>query len=64
MYAWLWRRLPGSRGVKALEAVALAVVVVLVLFLWVFPWVEPRLPFNDVTVDQPPSTSSPSTASP
>jgi hypothetical protein len=26
-------------------------VVALLLFV-VFPWVEPRLPFNDVTVDQ------------
>jgi hypothetical protein len=29
---------------------ALALVVVAVLFLVVFPWVEPRLPFNQVTV--------------
>ena len=62
MYGWLWRRLPGSRAVKSVEALALFVVVVLVLFVWVFPWLEPRLPFNDVTVDQPStSTSAPST---
>jgi hypothetical protein len=23
-----------------------------VLFQWVFPWLEPRLPFNQVTVDE------------
>jgi hypothetical protein len=62
VYGWLWGRLPGSRAVKSVEALALFVVVVLVLFLWVFPWLEPRLPFNDVTVDQPAtSTSAPST---
>jgi hypothetical protein len=27
------------------------------LFFFAFPWVEPRLPFNHLTVDQ--STSSP-----
>ncbi len=40
----------------ALSAVVIAlllfVAVVAVLFLWVFPWVEPRLPFTDVTVDE------------
>ena len=62
MYGWLWRRLPGSRAVKSVEALGLFVVVVLVLFVWVFPWLEPRLPFNDVTVDQPStSASAPST---
>jgi hypothetical protein len=59
VYGWVWRRLPGSRGAKAAEALGLLVVVVLVLFLWVFPWLEPRLPFNEVTVDQP-ATSVPS----
>ena len=62
MYAWVWRTLPGPRAVKALEALVLAVAVVALLFLVVFPWLEPRLPFNDVTVDQPAtSTSAPST---
>lgn len=52
MYAWLWRRLPGPVFVRLMIAVALFVAVVAVLFLWVFPWVEPRLPFTDVTVDE------------
>jgi hypothetical protein len=34
VYSWIWRTLPGGA---------------LLLFV-VFPWVEPRLPFNDVTV--------------
>jgi hypothetical protein len=29
----------------------LILAVVALLFLVVFPWVEPRLPFNDVTVN-------------
>ncbi len=42
-----------------------AVVVVLLLFTLVFPWLEPRLPFNDVTVDETPTSSvAPSPSSP
>lgn len=51
MYAWLWSHLPGPLPVRILLAIALFVLVVVVLFLWVFPWVEPRLPFNHVTVE-------------
>ena len=36
----------------AILAVA-AVVICVLLFLVVFPWVEPRLPFNHVTVNSP-----------
>jgi hypothetical protein len=58
VYAWLWRTLPGPTAVKLVEALVLLVAVVLVLFVWVFPWLEPRLPFNDVTITDSPSTSS------
>ena len=51
MYAWLWRHLPGPTPVRALVALAMAVAIVAVLFLYVFPWLEPNLPFTDVTVD-------------
>ena len=51
LYGRLWRLLPGRWPLKvAILSVAAAVVVVL-LFAVVFPWVEPRLPFNHVTVD-------------
>jgi hypothetical protein len=50
MYGWIWRHLPGNTAVKAACAATLGVLVVLLLFLVVFPWVEPRLPFGDVTV--------------
>ena len=51
MYGWLWRHLPGPTPLRALIALVLFAVVVAVLFVWVFPWLEPRLPFTDVTVD-------------
>jgi hypothetical protein len=51
MYAWLWRRLPGNVAVKAVLALALIAVVVWLLFEQVFPWADPRLPFNQVTLD-------------
>lgn len=51
MYAALWRILPGPTAVKALLAALIFLAVVLVLFVWVFPWLEPRLPFQDVTVE-------------
>jgi hypothetical protein len=50
MYGWLWRRLPGPRPAKAVLALLLVAAVVLLLFTVVFPWLEPRLPFSDVTV--------------
>ena len=49
----MWRKLPGPWPVKALEALVAFGAVVVLLFTVVFPWVEPRLPFNDVTVDDP-----------
>ena len=51
MYSWIWRHLPGRHRSKALLALVLVVAVVALLLFVVFPWVEPRLPFSDVTVD-------------
>jgi hypothetical protein len=51
MYAWIWRRLPGGTRTRILLAIVLALAVVALLMFVVFPWVEPRLPFNQVTVD-------------
>ncbi len=50
MYAALWRALPGPRWAKALQCAVLVAVVVLVCFEWVFPWLEPLVPFTDSTV--------------
>jgi hypothetical protein len=57
LYGWIWKHLPGPWPVKALLALALLIAIVLVLFQWVFPWLEPRLPFNQVTVDEGATTS-------
>lgn len=49
MYGWIWRTLPGPFALKLAEAVVLLAVVLALLLFVVFPWAEPRLPFNDVT---------------
>ena len=49
MYGWIWRHLPGPRAVKMIEALLLVIAVLALLMFVVFPWLEPRLPFNDVT---------------
>jgi hypothetical protein len=51
MYSFIWRHLPGNALIKALISTVLVLAVVYVLFQYVFPWAEPLLPFNDVTVD-------------
>lgn len=52
MYSWVWRHLPGPTAVRVVIALLIFVAFVAVLFLWVFPWMEPRLPFTDVTVGE------------
>ncbi|MFJ6631049.1 hypothetical protein ACIQMR_06485 [Streptomyces sp. NPDC091376] len=51
MYGWIWRHLPGNAWVRAFISLVLVLAVVYGLFQYVFPWAEPLLPFNDVTVD-------------
>jgi hypothetical protein len=51
MYSWIWRHLPGGTRSRSLLSVVLVVAVCALLLFLVFPWVEPHLPFNDVTVD-------------
>lgn len=50
MYVWIWRRLPGGLPGKIVGSLVLLAAVVALLFFVVFPWLEPRLPLNDVTV--------------
>ena len=50
MYVWLWRHLPGARGLKLLQVIVLLLAVVALLMFVIFPWVEPHLPINQVTV--------------
>jgi hypothetical protein len=35
--------------IRLLQVMILVTAIVTLLFLVVFPWLEPRLPFNDVT---------------
>ena len=51
MYSWIWRTLPGGLPGKLLGSLVLLMAAVLLLFFYVFPAVEPLVPFNDVTVD-------------
>ncbi len=51
MYGWIWRQLPGPFAVRVGTAVVLAFGVVALLMFVVFPWLEPMLPFNNVTAE-------------
>ena len=50
MYVWLWRHLPGALAFKLLPVLVLSLALVALLLLVIFPWIEPHLPINDVTV--------------
>jgi hypothetical protein len=50
VYTWIWRNLPGSRPAKTVEALLLVLAVCALLLFVVFPWVEPMLPFTEVTI--------------
>ena len=60
MSAWLWRTMPGPLAARVLQSLVLLSAVVVALFLWLFPWVESQLPYSDVTVPGPETTSAPS----
>jgi hypothetical protein len=51
MYAWIWRRLPGTPAVKAAVAAALVVIIAVLLWYAVFPWIEPKIQFDHGVVD-------------
>jgi hypothetical protein len=50
MYVWIWRHLPGPLGARLAQVLALVLIVAAVLLLVIFPWIEPHLPINQVTV--------------
>jgi len=64
VYRWLWNRLPGPIYVQIVIAALLFALLVMVLFRWVFPWVETRLPFTDVTVEESATSSAARTLGP
>jgi hypothetical protein len=51
MYTWIWRHLPGALSLKLLQVLILLALVVTLLLFVVFPWIEPHLPINHVTVN-------------
>ena len=59
MYVWIWRHLPGGLPGKLLGSLVLLAGVLALLFFVVFPWAEPRLPFNQVTVPQETTSQNP-----
>jgi hypothetical protein len=59
VYEWIWRRLPGGLPGKLVGSILLIAAAVLVLWFLVFPAVEDKLPFNDVTVEQEGSPGPP-----
>ena len=50
MYTWIWRHLPGPLALKIVQALLLFAGICALLLFVIFPWVEPHLPINDVTV--------------
>jgi hypothetical protein len=52
VYGWIWRHLPGGVASRAALALLLVLAVCALLLFVVFPAVEPRLPWDDVTVDR------------
>jgi hypothetical protein len=51
MYGWIWRHLPGVLAVRLITAVLLLFGIVALLLFVVFPWLDPLLPFNQVTTE-------------
>lgn len=58
MYGWIWRHLPGPWPAKTLSALILVAAVLALLWYVVFPWAGPKLPINDVTVQQAAAVSA------
>ena len=51
MYTFIWRHLPGPLAIRAFQVLILVAIVSAVLLFVVFPWLEPRLPLDHVTVN-------------
>jgi putative effector of murein hydrolase LrgA (UPF0299 family) len=53
VYAWIWRKLPFGLPGKIIGSVLLAAAALALLWYWVFPGVEPLLPFDDSQIEAP-----------
>jgi hypothetical protein len=64
MYGPLWRILPGPTWARLLQVLVLIVAAIAFCFLWLFPRINPYLPFSQNTVDSAataPAATVPST---
>lgn len=52
MYVFIWRHLPGNNPLRVLQVALLIAAVSALLLFVVFPFAEPRLPFDNVTIDE------------
>lgn len=52
MYLALWHLLPGPTWLKVLQSLVLVALVVWALLGWLFPIVEPLLPFDRIGVGE------------
>jgi hypothetical protein len=50
VYGWIWRRLPFGLSGKIIGSALLVAAAITVLWFWVFPALDPLLPFDDVQV--------------
>ncbi|MGQ0624654.1 MAG: hypothetical protein ACT4PP_08430 [Sporichthyaceae bacterium] len=48
MYVWIWRHLPGPVALRLVLSLLLTLGVLYLLFEHLFPYLDPRLPFNQV----------------
>ncbi|KGF05717.1 hypothetical protein [Arcanobacterium sp. S3PF19] len=51
MYGFIWRKLPGPKWLKAIEALILFFLVVAFLFKIGFPWLDENTGINDITIE-------------
>jgi hypothetical protein len=51
MYVWIWRHLPGPLAVKLVQTLLIVLAICAILLFVIFPWIEPHLPINNVTVN-------------
>jgi hypothetical protein len=64
VYGWIWRTLPGNLAAKTAESLVLLLGVLALLFFVLFPFVEPRLPWNESTVNAPTVSQQSSSSAP
>jgi len=48
VYGFIWRHLPGPLAVRILLSMLLLLLALYLLFNQFFPWLDPKLPFNQV----------------